>query len=125
MGDGWMGLLSNSICISWTLFVCVIFSIPTNLPVTDLNMNYASVSFLSIFYQNFAYFFLQGNHRRGNCISLVSFASIFIIYSSCDVHNCACSVWYFGAAHKHYNGPKSNLDDDSVTPTDQEFETKE
>ena len=44
MGDGWLGLLSNSICISWTLFICVIFSIPTILPVTKLNMNYASVS---------------------------------------------------------------------------------
>ena len=44
MGDGWLGLLFNSICISWTLFICVIFSIPTNLPVTKLNMNYAAVS---------------------------------------------------------------------------------
>ena len=44
MGDGWLGFLSNYICISWTLFICVIFSIPTNLPVTKLNMNYASVS---------------------------------------------------------------------------------
>ena len=44
MGDGWLGFLFNSICISWTLFICVIFSIPTNLPVTKLNMNYASVN---------------------------------------------------------------------------------
>ena len=59
MGDGWMGLLCNSICILWTLFVCIIFSIPTNLPVTDLNMNYASVSSLSISYQNSANFFAR------------------------------------------------------------------
>jgi Amino acid permease len=44
MGDGWLGFLCNCTCITWTLFVCVIFSIPTNLPVTKLNMNYASVS---------------------------------------------------------------------------------
>ena len=55
MGDGWMGFLCNSICISWTLFICVIFSIPTNLPVTDLNMNYASVS---SFTRNCPLFFL-------------------------------------------------------------------
>jgi hypothetical protein len=45
LGDKWLGLVFNSICISWTLFICVIFSIPTILPVTELNMNYASVSF--------------------------------------------------------------------------------
>ena len=45
IGDGWLGVMCNWICISWTLFVCVIFSIPTYLPVTKLNMNYAAVSF--------------------------------------------------------------------------------
>ena len=25
------------------------------------------------------------------------------------------SIWYFAAAHKHYAGPKSNIDDNSVT----------
>ena len=44
MGDGWLGFLFNYICILWTLFVCVVFSIPTILPVTKLNMNYAAVS---------------------------------------------------------------------------------
>ena len=129
MGDGWMGLLCSSICISWTLFICVIFSIPTNLPVTTLNMNYASVSFSSTFYQKislilfFCHFFLQGNHPRSYCICLVSFASIFFtVYF--DVRICGCSVWYFAAAHKHYTGPKSNLNDDSVIPIDQDIQTK-
>ena len=75
MGDGWLGLLSNSICISWTLFICVIFSIPTDLPVTKLNMNYASVKFLSTFYQKKALIFLpifQGNDRWSYCRRLVS-----------------------------------------------------
>jgi hypothetical protein len=43
MGDGWLGWTLNVICITWTLFVCVIFSFPTVKPVTKENMNYASV----------------------------------------------------------------------------------
>lgn len=43
MGDGWLGLAANVTCISWTLFVCVIFSLPTVMPVTGANMNYAAV----------------------------------------------------------------------------------
>ena len=78
--------------------------------------------------ENFAYliflpFFLQGNHRWSYCICLVSFASIFFtVYF--DVRICGCSVWYFAAAHKHYTGPKSNLNDDSVIPIDQDIQTK-
>jgi amino acid transporter len=44
MGDGLLGLAANCMCIIWTLFVCVIFSFPTTLPVTPQTMNYASVS---------------------------------------------------------------------------------
>jgi amino acid transporter len=44
MGSGVLGWSANLICISWTLFVCVIFSMPNILPVTPQNMNYASVS---------------------------------------------------------------------------------
>jgi hypothetical protein len=44
MGDGLLGLLANAMCISWTLFVCVIFSLPNLIPVTAQNMNYASAS---------------------------------------------------------------------------------
>lgn len=43
MGDGWLGFAFNVTCISWTLFICVIFSLPTVMPVTGSNMNYASV----------------------------------------------------------------------------------
>jgi len=43
MGDGLLGWICNCICITWTLFVCVILSLPTILPVTPQNMNYASV----------------------------------------------------------------------------------
>ena len=43
MGDGILGRFCNTMCIFWTLFVTVIFSIPTVKPVTAQNMNYASV----------------------------------------------------------------------------------
>ena len=43
MGPGLLGWAANITCISWTLFVSVIFSLPTLLPVTSVNMNYASV----------------------------------------------------------------------------------
>lgn len=43
MGDGLLGWAANLTCVFWTMFVCVIFCIPTQLPVTKTNMNYASV----------------------------------------------------------------------------------
>ncbi|CAK5275488.1 unnamed protein product [Mycena citricolor] len=43
MGPGFLGWFANIACITWTLFVCVVFSFPTLKPVTPLNMNYASV----------------------------------------------------------------------------------
>ena len=43
MGDGWLGWAVNINCIVWTLFVSVIFSFPTVLPVTKDTMNYAAV----------------------------------------------------------------------------------
>ncbi|KIL65806.1 hypothetical protein M378DRAFT_161822 [Amanita muscaria Koide BX008] len=71
MGDGLLGLMCNVTCILWTLFVTVIFSLPTVLPVTALNMNYASaitfgVIILSfIWYVSGAYRFYDGP-RGGN-----------------------------------------------------------
>lgn len=43
LGNGFLGNLCNWMCILWTLFICIIFSLPTILPVTKENMNYASV----------------------------------------------------------------------------------
>ncbi|EJD42999.1 APC amino acid permease [Auricularia subglabra TFB-10046 SS5] len=55
MGDGWLGWSANVVCIVWTLFVCVIFALPTVIPVTADNMNYAApitagVLILSLFW---------------------------------------------------------------------------
>jgi Amino acid permease len=44
MGDGWVGWVANITCVTWTCFICVIFALPTVLPVTAATMNYASVS---------------------------------------------------------------------------------
>ena len=43
MGDGWFGAFANVWCALWTFFVCVVFSLPTQIPVTAINMNYAAV----------------------------------------------------------------------------------
>jgi hypothetical protein len=43
LGDGLLGWAMNLSCITWTLFVSVVFSLPTYLPVTTDTMNYASV----------------------------------------------------------------------------------
>jgi hypothetical protein len=43
LGDGLLGWVVNINCIVWTLFVSVIFSLPTTLPVTKDTMNYAAV----------------------------------------------------------------------------------
>ena len=43
LGDGLLGWAVNLNCIVWTLFVSVVFSLPTELPVTSNTMNYASV----------------------------------------------------------------------------------
>lgn len=43
LGNGFLGNFCNWMCILWTLFICIIFSLPTVLPVTKENMNYAPV----------------------------------------------------------------------------------
>lgn len=43
LGDGLLGWMVNLNCIVWTIFVSVIFSLPTTLPVTKDTMNYAAV----------------------------------------------------------------------------------
>jgi len=62
MGDGLLGLLCNTTCIIWTLFVTVIFSLPTILPVTAQNMNYASVITVGVVILSFVWYAL-GAHR--------------------------------------------------------------
>ncbi|KAF9034498.1 APC amino acid permease [Hymenopellis radicata] len=63
MGDGLLGAVVNWVCIFWTLFVVVIFSFPTVLPVTKENMNYASVITVGVMVLAFAWYIIDG-HRH-------------------------------------------------------------
>ncbi|THH20951.1 hypothetical protein EW146_g508 [Bondarzewia mesenterica] len=66
MGNGILGWSCNIICILWTLFVVVIFSIPTVLPVTKDNMNYAAVITGGVFILSVIWYMLGGHvHYKG------------------------------------------------------------
>lgn len=101
MGDGMLGLAANTICISWTLFVCVIFSFPTVLPVTAANMNYASVSVIRTMN---SLTLLPGD----NCGRSIPFVVGFHFIRD-NPFNHFFSVWYILGGHRHYHGPQSNL----------------
>ncbi|KAK6987685.1 APC amino acid permease [Favolaschia claudopus] len=62
MGPGVLGWTANVLCIVWTLFVCVIFSIPTVKPVDRLNMNYASVITVGVMILSLLWYVLDA-HR--------------------------------------------------------------
>ncbi|KAH8112046.1 APC amino acid permease [Phellopilus nigrolimitatus] len=63
MGPGALGWAANVACILWTLFVTVIFSLPTVLPVTKNNMNYASAITGGVVILSGAWYIL-GAHRH-------------------------------------------------------------
>ncbi|KAJ7584947.1 APC amino acid permease [Mycena floridula] len=63
MGDGLVGWTANVMCIFWTLFVCVIFSFPTYLPVTADTMNYAAVITIGVIFLSFVWYIADG-HRH-------------------------------------------------------------
>ncbi|KAH9976791.1 amino acid permease-domain-containing protein [Lactifluus volemus] len=66
LGDGLLGWAVNLNCIVWTLFVSVIFSLPTYLPVTKNTMNYASVITGSVVLLAMIWYFVDGHrHYRG------------------------------------------------------------
>ncbi|KIM90055.1 hypothetical protein PILCRDRAFT_812866 [Piloderma croceum F 1598] len=87
LGDGLLGWVFNINCILWTLFVFVIFSMPTVLPVTKTNMNYASVITVGV-------------------IVIAGF-------------------WYMISAHRHYEGPVSNLPKAGETTSNKEKLSRE
>ncbi|KAI0299018.1 amino acid/polyamine transporter I [Multifurca ochricompacta] len=66
MGDGLLGWAVNINCIVWTLFVSVIFSLPTYLPVTKDTMNYASVITGGVVLLAMIWYFIDGRrHYHG------------------------------------------------------------
>ncbi|GJE92871.1 amino acid permease [Phanerochaete sordida] len=66
MGDGWFGWAVNVTCVLWTLFVCAIFSIPNEMPITGDNMNYAAPITGGVVLLSLIWFYLGGNrHYHG------------------------------------------------------------
>ncbi|KAG5646187.1 hypothetical protein DXG03_004240 [Asterophora parasitica] len=63
MGNGLLGKACNFICITWTLFIIVIFSLPTVKPVTKENMNYASVITIGVMVLSGLWYML-GAHKH-------------------------------------------------------------
>jgi len=63
LGNGILGNFCNWLCIVWTCFIFVIFSLPTILPVTKDNMNYASVITGGVIILAFIWYFVSG-HRH-------------------------------------------------------------
>ncbi|WFD36860.1 polyamine transporter tpo5 [Malassezia cuniculi] len=48
LGKGWFGRIVNYIAILWTLFECVILSIPTEKPMDQYNFNYSWVIMIGV-----------------------------------------------------------------------------
>jgi len=66
LGDGLLGWTVNLSSIIWTLFVSVIFSLPTYLPVTKDTMNYAAVITGGVVLLAMIWYFIDGRrHYRG------------------------------------------------------------
>ncbi|KAI0052484.1 APC amino acid permease [Auriscalpium vulgare] len=66
LGDGLLGWALNINCICWVLFVSVIFSLPTYLPVTKDTMNYAAVITGGVVLLSLTWYFVDGRrHYQG------------------------------------------------------------
>ncbi|KZV86086.1 APC amino acid permease [Exidia glandulosa HHB12029] len=69
LGDGILGWAANIICIVWTLFVCIIFALPTVKPVTKDNMNYASVITVGVVFLALVWYIVQARHHYTGPVS--------------------------------------------------------
>ncbi|KAF7759611.1 hypothetical protein Agabi119p4_11306 [Agaricus bisporus var. burnettii] len=66
LGDGVLGNFCNWLSIIWTCFITVIFSLPTVLPVTKDNMNYASAITGGVVLLSFIWYLVSGHkHYHG------------------------------------------------------------
>jgi len=75
MGDGLLGWAANITCIAWTLFVCVIFSLPNEMPVSPVNMNYSSVITVGVVVLSLVWYFAGAwRHYHGPQSNLASSA---------------------------------------------------
>jgi hypothetical protein len=111
MGDGWLGLVCNSMCIAWTLFVSVLFSLPTYFPVTKDNMNYASVITVAVITSSLcvSLSFTPSVHsplfpvEKGSGISL----GTLFCFRLWERNPSADGIY---SARRHYKGPVSYTD---------------
>ncbi|KAG8760549.1 hypothetical protein FRC14_002790 [Serendipita sp. 396] len=66
MGDGFLGLAANVICITWTCFVCVVLSMPTVLPTNKLIFNYAAPITVGVLLLSTIWYLLSAHkHYKG------------------------------------------------------------
>lgn len=111
---GVCGTQVNLNCIMWTLFVTVIFSIPTVLPVTKDTMNYAAVITGSVvilagtwFVLGYVSCLLTAPFRRSHRIDAPPHAYMVML----------ADFWSTYSAHRHYHGPQSNLHEGDAHPS--------
>ena len=109
MGNGILGWAVNINCILWTLFVTVIFSIPTVLPVTKENMNYASVITGGVII--LAWFVLPSCIESLCALAFPRLHSIWYIlgYASITIDHLSVLMHQLPSGRQHYHGPTSNL----------------
>lgn len=119
MGDGWLGWFFNVSCIVWVVFICVIFSMPTLLPVTPDTMNYAAVSHLSYMNHGTLYSSNQPAHYLWCRFPRTVRRSPFLVVGPKLITFFTTSIWYFSgyassffrAAHnadQHFYLPRGN-----------------
>ncbi|KAH6650410.1 amino acid/polyamine transporter I [Chaetomium tenue] len=59
---GRWGFVVNLVAVVWNVFMSVVFFLPTNMPVTSENMNYASVVFVSVLLFSGGFWYTHGRH---------------------------------------------------------------
>ena len=118
MGDGLLGWAANVICILWTCFVCIIFALPTYLPVTGETMNYAAVRpappvLLALCRCSRSRRRTRtADHGRRHPAFSVSARRVRSEGESRLIARARVrSVWYFAGGRRHYKGPQSNRAD--------------
>jgi len=66
LGRGFLAHLVNGIAIAWTCFVVVILALPTYIPITAQDMNYASVITGAVLILSWVWYFAGGRrHYHG------------------------------------------------------------
>ena len=119
LGDGLLGWAVNLNCIVWTLFVSVIFSLPTYLPVTRNTMNYASVITGSVVLLAMYAVLLFGSGVLLSCIESQDLVLSGVCRTLRTGDKGALTPLPFCSGRRHYRGPHTYVKDD-ITPANSE-----